>query len=38
MRNGEGKITKLRKFGLNCCEEDVEKRLDLREALRGLRR
>lgn len=31
-RNAEGEIVKLLKIGLNCCEEDVGNRLDLREA------
>ncbi|KAK7314329.1 hypothetical protein VNO77_32849 [Canavalia gladiata] len=31
--NSEGEITKLLKIGLACCEVDVEKRLDLKQAL-----
>ncbi|XP_043714547.1 pollen receptor-like kinase 4 [Telopea speciosissima] len=32
-RNGEGEMLKLLKIGLNCCEVDMEKRLDLDEAI-----
>ncbi|KAJ4963521.1 hypothetical protein NE237_023460 [Protea cynaroides] len=32
-RNAEGEMMKLLKIGLSCCEEDVEKRLDLNEAV-----
>ncbi|XP_042492009.1 pollen receptor-like kinase 4 [Macadamia integrifolia] len=32
-RNGEGEMMKLLKIGLSCCEVDVEKRLDLDEAV-----
>lgn len=33
MRNDGGEIVKLLKVGLNCCEEDVGTRLDLRDAI-----
>ncbi|ESR66423.1 hypothetical protein CICLE_v10010420mg [Citrus x clementina] len=32
-RNSEGEMVKLLKIGLACCEEEVEKRLDLKEAV-----
>ncbi|KAF0904697.1 hypothetical protein E2562_036163 [Oryza meyeriana var. granulata] len=32
-RSGEGEMVKLLKVGLGCCESDVDKRWDLREAL-----
>lgn len=32
-RGHEGEVIKLLKIGLSCCEADVEKRLDLREAI-----
>ncbi|KAL0905211.1 hypothetical protein M5K25_027400 [Dendrobium thyrsiflorum] len=31
--NGQGEIQKLLKIGLNCCDEIVEKRMEMREAL-----
>lgn len=32
-RNSEGEMVKLLKIGLACCEEEVDKRLDLKEAV-----
>lgn len=35
-RGSEGEIIKLLKIGLRCCEADVEKRLDIKEALQNI--
>lgn len=35
-KSSEGQIMKLLKLGLSCCEEEVEKRLDIKEVMESL--